>query len=201
MIRYQPKALNPYFVRKLTNHFIANMATAKETTQPTPNKKRLSLVAHFTSPFIISYTSRIVAPAIVGTARKNENSAAFLRVSLFAMPPTMVDIERLIPGMTERHWNKPMERARLGVTSFSSLPLLNILSQNNIKIPPSTSVMATTQIESNNQSSKPLFLAAKPTTTAGYTPMTSNLYSRHISDVKEKNFFQYKQTTERIAPN
>ena len=55
----------------------------------------------------------MVAPAIVGTARKNENSAAFLRVSLFAIPPTMVDIERLIPGITERHWNKPNEKRTL----------------------------------------------------------------------------------------
>ena len=66
---------------------------------------------------------------MVGTARKNENSAARLRVSPCVMPPTMVAIERDTPGMTDMHWNRPMLKARFSFTLFSSLPLLNSLSQ------------------------------------------------------------------------
>ena len=44
------------------------------------------------------------------------------------------------------------------------------LSQNSIKIPPTTSVTATTSTLSSNLSSNPDFFAAIPTTTAGKTP-------------------------------
>ena len=50
------------------------------------------------------YVSRHVAPNIVGTARKNENSAAALRVSFCDMPPTMVAMERDTPGIMAIHW-------------------------------------------------------------------------------------------------
>ena len=68
------------------------------------------------SPFNKSSRSSSVAPAIVGTARKNENSAARLRVNPFAIPPTIVAIDRLVPGITDRHWKRPMLKARFSVT-------------------------------------------------------------------------------------
>ena len=49
-----------------------------------------------------------------------------LRVNPFAIPPTMVAIERLVPGMRDKHWKRPMRIARFSVIWFSSFPLLNI---------------------------------------------------------------------------
>ena len=174
MIRYQPNHLKPYFARKFTNHFMASSATTNETIQPTASIVRLCAVAQEPSSFSRSSRSSKVAPAIVGTARKNENSAARLRVSPFAMPPTMVAIERLVPGMTDRHWNRPMLKALFSFTLFSSLPLLKILSQKSMNTPPTTSITATTHTESSSQSSSPLFFAAIPMTTAGSTPTKSS---------------------------
>ena len=34
MMRYQPKSLKPYLAMKLTNHFMARMATTNETKLP-----------------------------------------------------------------------------------------------------------------------------------------------------------------------
>ena len=121
----------------------------------------------------ISIRSSSVAPAMVGTARKNENSAARLRVSRCCMPPTMVDIERLMPGITERHCQQPMMKARRQVTLLPSVPLLNILSTKSMNTPPSTKVVATVVTLSSSQSSRPDFLAARPMTTAGITPTMS----------------------------
>ena len=170
MMRYQPKALKPYFERKLTNHFMASMATMKATTHPRMSIVMLWVVAQSASSFMRSRRSRSVAPAMVGTARKNENSAARRRVSFCAMPPTIVAMERLMPGMTERHWNIPIQKARRAVSLLSSEPLLKIWSQKSMKMPPKTRVMATTHTLSRSQSKRPLFLAARPTTTAGRTP-------------------------------
>ena len=44
-----------------------------------------------------------VAPNMVGTAKKKENSAAALRVSPCDIPPTMVAMERDTPGIIEIH--------------------------------------------------------------------------------------------------
>ena len=53
------------------------------------------------SPWLMSlYVSRHVAPNIVGTARKNENSAAALRVS-FCDNTTAQDITALLAGLDE----------------------------------------------------------------------------------------------------
>ena len=43
------------------------------------------------------------APTIVGTARKNENSAAVLRLMPIASAPMIVAPERLTPGTMARH--------------------------------------------------------------------------------------------------
>ena len=80
-MRYIPNALKPYLDRKDTNHFIASNATMKATPQPRSSIEILWLVAHAVSSFSRSSRSSNVAPAIVGTARKKENSAARLRVN------------------------------------------------------------------------------------------------------------------------
>ena len=46
-------------------------------------------------------------PNIVGTARKNENSAAAVRFSFCDIPPTIDAAERDTPGIMARHWNTP----------------------------------------------------------------------------------------------
>jgi undecaprenyl-diphosphatase len=92
------------------------------------NEKRAFRIGLFQCISVIPGVSRSMA-TIVGTARKNENSAAFLRVSPCAIPPTMVAIERDTPGMTEMHWNKPIINARCSFTLILSLPLLKSLSQ------------------------------------------------------------------------
>ena len=79
-MRYQPNDLKPYLERKLTNHFMASKATMKATTQPMRSIIRFSDVAHpvptASLPTKSSSTSSPVAAAMVGTARKKENSAA-----------------------------------------------------------------------------------------------------------------------------
>ena len=153
---------------------MASKATTKATAQPTSNIVMLWALTHVASPLIISSTSSRVAPAMVGTARKKENSAARLRVSPCCMPPTIVAMERETPGMTEMHWKRPTIKALRSVMRFSSVPLLNILSQKSMNTPPTTSMMATTSTLSSNQPSKPDFLANRPMTTAGNTPTTSS---------------------------
>lgn len=114
-MRYQPNDLKPYLERKLTNHFMASKATMKATTQPMRSIIRFSDVAHpvptASLPTKSSSTSSPVAAAMVGTARKKENSAALRRVSFWLMPPTIVDMERLVPGIMDRHCITPIQKA------------------------------------------------------------------------------------------
>jgi hypothetical protein len=49
---------------------------------------------------------------MVGTAKKKENSAAALRLSFCDIPPTMVAAERDTPGIIDKHWKKPIFKAR-----------------------------------------------------------------------------------------
>ena len=102
---------------------------------------------------------------MVGTARKNENSAAALRVSFWAMPPTMVAMERETPGIIEMHWKRPTMNARRSVILVLSLPLPNSLSQKSMNTPPTTSMMATTMTLSSMASI--MSLNKSPSTAAG----------------------------------
>ena len=54
-----------------------------------------------------------LAPAMTGIARKKENSALAVVDSPATQPPMMVEALRLMPGMMDRHWNRPMVRACL----------------------------------------------------------------------------------------
>src|SRR5574344_1285887 len=103
----------------------------------------LSAVAQDISPLKRSIKSNPVAAAIVGTARKNENSAAERRVNFCAIPPTIVVIEREVPGIRDKHCQRPILNARLLVILLFSNPLLKRRSQNNINMPPTTSITAT----------------------------------------------------------
>ena len=146
----------------------------KATTLPTISIMMLSEVAQVVptawSPMKSSSRSSPVAAAMVGTARKKENSAARRRVSFWLMPPTMVAMLRLVPGIMEKHWMIPMLKARRSVILLSSLPLLNILSQKSMNTPPTTSITGTIQMAFSGVSMKsimPLFFTTKPITPVG----------------------------------
>lgn len=165
MIRYQPKATNPYFVTKLMKNLIASNATMKATTLPTIKVVRfvdMISVPPSMNNLAILYT---VAANMVGTARKKENSAAFFRVSFCAIPPTIVAMERDTPGIIEIHWNNPIKKALFSVKTVFSLPLPKILSQNSINIPPAINMTATTVTLSSIASI--MSLKRSPNTAAG----------------------------------
>ncbi len=56
--------------------------------------------------------SKAKAPAMVGMARKKENSAAERLSAPSSSEPTMVAPERDVPGISARHWNRPMLERR-----------------------------------------------------------------------------------------
>ena len=87
------------------------------------------------------------------------------------MPPTMVAMERDTPGIIEMHWNIPIQKARFSVNFVSSLPLLNILSQNSMNTPPTISITATTTTLSSMASMKSLH--NRPSTAAGMKATSS----------------------------
>ena len=82
MIRYHPNSLNPYLETKDMKNFIANSATMNATTFPTIKMIRLSVINCTPSGDKNSFNNLYpVAANIVGTAKKNENSAASFLVS------------------------------------------------------------------------------------------------------------------------
>ena len=80
----------------------------------------------------------MVTANIVGTARKNENSAAAFLVKPWVIPPMMDAAERLVPGNIAIHCQKPIITAILVEICFSSSILgdLNHESENNKTTPP-----------------------------------------------------------------
>ena len=58
-----------------------------------------------------SHSSSVVAPIIVGIARKKLNSAAVRRSIPIASAPMIVAPLRLTPGIIERHWISPTPSA------------------------------------------------------------------------------------------
>ena len=106
---------------------------------------------------------------MVGTAKKKENSAAVLRERRCAIPPTIVAMERETPGIMAIHWKNPIAKAFFSEITCDSSGWLNSLSTNNMKIPPSTSMVATTQTFSNIASiqsphRKPMMAAGRKAT-------------------------------------
>ena len=122
------KAMQDEFQRKM-DEFEKAKATMNATAQPNSSMVMLCVVAHEASSFRRSSKSSSVAPAIVGTARKNENSAERFLVRPCVLPPTIVAIERDTPGITEIHWYRPMLKAFFSFRTVSSEPLLKSLSQ------------------------------------------------------------------------
>ena len=61
-----------------------------------------------------------VGPAIVGIARKNENSAEARLSAPSSIAPTMVEPDRDTPGIIARHWHNPILKASDGGKSIAS---------------------------------------------------------------------------------
>jgi hypothetical protein len=73
-----------------------------------------------------------VAAAIVGIAKRNENSTAFCRDSPVSCPPTIVAAERDTPGMTDRDWMTPIAVACFGdICSKLSIAVFFLLRSNS----------------------------------------------------------------------
>ena len=79
----------------------------KLTTKPTAISSQPTRVAPAINSSYLVKISSVLAPIMVGTARKKENSAAVLRLMPMASAPMMVAPERLTPGTIARHWAKP----------------------------------------------------------------------------------------------
>ena len=96
------------------------------------------------------HKSSTVAPAIVGMARKNENSVAASRVTPISKAPTIVAPEREVPGIIARHWNNPI-LAAVGIDISSVLAQVDFgrhRSAASIAIPPTINAQPTT-VEEN----------------------------------------------------
>ena len=77
---------------------MAKAATTKATMFPTNNKVRLLVLNNSGCSPHKSQVLFAVAPNMVGTAKKNENSAACFLPNPCVNPPIMVAAERLTPG-------------------------------------------------------------------------------------------------------
>src|SRR3989338_1699944 len=98
VILYTPNHTKLCFSINRNNHLMATSAVRNETKNPTPSNTNCSpekLPAFFTK-------SSPVAAAMVGMARRNENSTIVLRFNPSRRPPTMAAAARETPGMKPR---------------------------------------------------------------------------------------------------
>ena len=93
---------------KLTNPLTQIKATRNATMNPKANATISVLlnVPNPTSPWNFTIFNSD-APAMIGMARKNENSEATFESNPEIQPPIMVDEDLDIPGQRDRHWNRP----------------------------------------------------------------------------------------------
>ena len=76
---------------------------------------------------------------MTGTDRKNENSAATVLDTPRTMAPIMVDPDLEVPGISARHWNRPMKRAVFISSSFrlrTENSICSFLFSTSMKITP-----------------------------------------------------------------
>lgn len=86
--------------------------TTNATTDPTPNTNHSN--PENTNPAFNSFSK--LAPSIVGIAKKNENSAATYLDAPSRVAPIIVEPDLDVPGISARHWNRPIPRANLKET-------------------------------------------------------------------------------------
>ncbi len=148
------------------------------------------------------------APIIVGTARKNENSAAVLRPTPIASAPMIVAPERLTPGIIDTHCARPTPITFLSGRSATptSAPGLEVFSIARIAMPPAISAQPT--IAGVPSITSIWSLKIFPSTAEGSTPMMMLRAKRSPSGSRRstpipafQKVFQYCTTTARIAPS
>ena|SRR3989344_3082387 len=90
---------------KPSKNLMLAMATKKEITNPMTKTQNWS----FEKEFTFFTKSSPVAPSIVGTASKKENSTMVFLFKPVSNPPTMVAAERDIPGIIAIDWQRPIQ--------------------------------------------------------------------------------------------
>ena len=136
-------------------NLMANNATKKATIFPRPNKIIFERVKINSGVSVYAFNNLYpVAAAIVGTAKKKENSAANFLVNPCCIPPIILAALLLTPGIIATHCQKPMMKDFLLVIC-SSTEMFGFLKKESINInatPPNTMVIETTMGLSNNAS-------------------------------------------------
>lgn len=180
----------------LRRNLTASIATIKEPINPTasiPHSDELKLNWVLTK-------SNPVAAAIVGIARRKENSTAVFLLVLRSIAPIIVAAARETPGTIEIDWNKPIITAFLfeisSILSISGLLDLNQYSTAIITIPPIRSA-ATVIIELPRRTFLTSLYRTKPTIAVGINAKITGFQAFLLLQI----FFQYKKPTARIAPN
>ena len=116
-MRYQANGANPRAPHEARNGLTTSSDAMNAITKPTRDLQR---PARRRADAALPAGSCANAAAIVGIARKNENSAAAGRSSPISMPPTIVAPDRDTPGISASVWQTPMPNAwPIGVSSTS----------------------------------------------------------------------------------
>src|SRR6185503_16362574 len=117
-MRYQANGANPARRMNARNGRMTSSEAMNAITKP----MAISAARAGASELPTSSRSWPKAAAIVGMARKNENSAAAGRSSPISMPPTIVAPLRDTPGTSASTWQRPTPSAReMGVCSASRI--------------------------------------------------------------------------------
>lgn len=103
----------------------------KEVIQPA-NKMMNSLAVKL-NPKFSSFSK--LAPNMTGIDMKNENSAATGLDVPIKIPPIIVEPERLVPGTSDKIWNRPTINASRNVKDFQSVKAVSLfLFQRSIRM-------------------------------------------------------------------
>ena len=125
MILYMPNGTKLCLFTKSIRNFIAKRETKNETVRPIKRSKSSSPVAE--KPFKTNF--RIFnsdAPAMMGIAIKNENSALATRDTPVSIPPSIVEPDLDVPGTSDKTWNVPIRAASLKVSSSTEKVLQKV---------------------------------------------------------------------------
>lgn len=131
------------------NHLRTKTADKKADINP---KNIISIFDHVMSGRFLRRSYKL-AEAIVGIAKKNENSVATFLFKPSKSPPIIVAPDLDTPGIIARHCINPILKALSGVISSSSstvdsLGFLSIIIINN---PPTINAIAITKLEKKNR--------------------------------------------------
>ena len=187
---------------------ITASATMNDTTKPMAIRSQPTAILPDISASRLSMTSSVVAPSMVGTARKKLNSAAVRRSTPIARAPMIVAPDRLTPGIIETHWTTPMPSAVRTESCATPLgpPGLAVRSITRMAMPPRISAQAT--MDGLPSIAWIWSLSSRPSTAEGMKPSrilrTKAIdigSSRNSPAATAQNVRQYSATTAMIAPS